>query len=133
MGRYTGPPNQVRRVVLKPAIKRAFWSRERVCQGEKVTLFIETALMPDDVELLVSVRELGSNLLVDEPKGPFRVKGNRCAYEYLVDWEEATLGRPLVLNTDRFMFYFLVEHELFRLSCRSNEMYVDLHDFSRST
>jgi hypothetical protein len=126
MGRYSGSSNQVRRVVMRPAIKRAFWSRERVHQGETVTLFIETMLMPDDVELMVSIRELGSNLLVDEPKGPFRVKGNRCAYEYLVDWDETTLGRPLVLNSDRFMFYFLVEHGPFRLSVRSNEMYVDL-------
>lgn len=133
MARYSETENRVKRVVITPLITRAYWSRDRAYQGEKVKLFIETAKMPDDAELKVSIRELGADTLVDELKGPFKVKGNRCSAEYVIDWDADTLGKPLLLATDRFEFCFLVTHEAFGVSQRSNALYVDLHDFSLSS
>jgi hypothetical protein len=133
MGRYTETENRVKRVVIEPLITRAYWSRERVYQGDTVKLFIETARMPDGAELKVLIRELDGDTLVDEPKGPFKVKGNRCSAEYVVDWDADTLGKPLELLSGRFEFYFLVTHEAFGVSRRSNALYVDLHDFALSS
>lgn len=133
MARYGETADRTKRVTIEPVITRAYWSVPRAYQGQKVKLFIETARMPEGAKLKVEIREIGSDLLVDEPKGPFQVKGNRCSAEYEIDWDEETLGHPLVLATSRFQFYFRVVHEDFKLSASSNPLYVDLHDFTLSS
>lgn len=133
MARYGETADRTKRVTIEPAVTRAFWSVPRAFQGEKVKLFIETARMPDGAKLKVEIRELGTDLLVDEPKGPFQVKGNRCSAGYEIDWDDDTLGRPLVLNSTRFLFYFRVIHEAYRISRDSAPLYVDLHEFTLSS
>ncbi len=132
MARYGETADRTKRVTIEPLITRAYWSTPRAYQGEKVKLFIETSKMPDGSALSVEIREVGSDVLVDEPKGPFKVKGNRCSIEYEIDWDEETLGHPLALATDRFEFSFHVISEAFRVRAQSSPMYVDLHDFSLS-
>lgn len=132
MARYGETADRSKRVTIEPVITRAFWSVPRAYQGVKVKLFIETAKMPDGTELQVAIREVGSDLLVDEPKGPFKVKGNRCSAEYEIDWDPKTLGHPLVLATDKFLFSFHVTCKAFGVSGQSSPLYVDLHDFSLS-
>jgi hypothetical protein len=133
MARYGESAGRTKRVTIEPVITRAYWSTPRAYQEQKVKLFIETARMPEGAELKVEIRELGSDLLVDEPKGPFQVKGNRCSADYEIDWDEETLGHPLALETPRFQFYFRVIHEGFKLTRDSNPLYVDLHDFTLSS
>lgn len=132
MARYGESVDRTKRVTIEPTISRCFWSAPRAYQGDKVKLFIETTKMPDGEELSVEIREVGSEVLVDEPKGPFKVKGNRCSAEYEIDWDEETLGHPLALATDRFQFSFHVISKTFGVRGQSSPLYVDLHDFSLS-
>jgi len=138
MARYSENHDRVKRVVITPEITRAYWSRPRAFQGEKVTLFVETARAPDDLELTIQIWEDGADTgdpdgFVAELKGPHRVKNNRCSKEYTVDFDPETLGREIALEGDRFEFYALVKNEAMKLSARSTLLYVDLHPLSISS
>ena len=61
MARYSENHDRVKRVVITPEITRAYWSRPRAFQGEKVTLFVETARAPDDLELTIQIWEDGAD------------------------------------------------------------------------
>ncbi len=138
MARYSESNDRVRRVVITPELTRAYWSRSRAFQGEKVTLHVELARAPDDLELSIQIWEDGADTgdpdgFVAELEGPHKVKGNRWSKEYTVDFDPETLGRELSLEGSRYEFYFLVKNEAMKLSGRSTLLYVDLHPLSISS
>jgi hypothetical protein len=139
MARYTETTGNLKRVTITPAITRAYWSKSRAFQGDKVRLYVETDKVPDGTEVTIHIREDGADTgdadsFVDEVKGPHRVKDNRLSVEYTVDWDPETLGRTVELEGERFEFYFVVATEaLGGLSQRSTLLYVDLHDLSLSS
>ncbi|MEO7330171.1 MAG: hypothetical protein ABI193_16470 [Minicystis sp.] len=138
MARYSESNDRVRRVLITPEITRAYWSKFRAFQGEKVKLYIETARAPDDLPLVIQIWEDGADTgdpdgFVAELKGPHNVKNNRYEKEYTVDFDPETLGRELILEGSRYEFYFLVKNEAMKISGRSTLLYVDLHPLSISS
>lgn len=139
MARYTETTGNLKRVTVTPAITRAYWSKSRAFQGDKVRLLIETDRVPDGTKVTIQIREDGADAgddegVIDEVKGPHVVKGNRLSVEYTVDWDPETLGRHVELEGERFEFYFVVATDaLGGLSQRSTLLYVDLHQLSLSS
>jgi hypothetical protein len=138
MARYSESNDRVKRVVITPEITRAYWSKPRAFQGEKVKLHLETTRAPDDLPLVIQIWEDGADTgdpdgFVAELPGPHKVKNNRYEKEYTVDFDPETLGRELSLEGSRYEFYFLVKNEAMKLSFRSTLLYVDLHPLSISS
>jgi hypothetical protein len=132
MPKFEEQTGRTKKVVLKPEITRAFWSRRRAWQGAQVKLFIETRYLKEGTPLKIEIWEDGAESKQPEGyvarlNGDYRVKNGRCTADYKIKWDSASLGKDLQLSSDRFEFCFTVTVEKPPLRAKSNLLYVDLH------
>jgi hypothetical protein len=132
--RYNQVNNRVRRVVIEPAITRAFFSQRRAWHGDRVVLHVETRDVPDGAALCACIVEVGTNVTLEgdlrvELPGAHTVANNRCRIEHTLRWDPGTLGRPWQLRGERREFCARVAIARFKLQRDSAPLYVDLHPF----
>jgi hypothetical protein len=132
MADYEEQTGRTKKVVLEPQITRAWWSKRRAWQGEKVKLFIETRYVPDGSVLKVEVWEDGADEgapddFIARIPGTHKVQGNRCEIEYEIKWDQASLGKALKLEGTSYEFAFVASIDKPKLKKQSNLLYVDLH------
>src|SRR6187200_1550234 len=112
MATYTAEAGGLRRVRLDVPV-RAWWSKERAWHGDELTLYVETAYLPDDTPFTIRIFEDGAvpgpedDEFVAEIKD-LKLTNNRAKVPYKLKWDKATRGKELALQTDRFEFYFEV-------------------------
>lgn len=129
MPRNTGSTDHTNRVVIEPAITRAFWSRRRAWNGTEVKLVIETRHVPDDTPVAVALYEDdagegSSDDFIEDVAGDHKIRGNRCTIDYTLRFDHALLGEKG--EGDELEFYFVARVARFTLDRRSNLLYVDL-------
>ena len=132
MPAYEEQTGRTKKIVIEPEITRAYWSRRRAWHGEKVKLFIETRYVPDGTVLKIEIWEDGTDEgapddFISRIPGTPKVQGNRCQIDYEIKWDQATLGKNLEFEGDRYEFVFVVTSDKPPLKKKSNLLYVDLH------
>ncbi|MBZ0116013.1 MAG: hypothetical protein K8H88_03385 [Sandaracinaceae bacterium] len=133
MGLYSGPTDRVNRIVLTPAITRAFWSRRRAWNGADVVMTIETKWVPDGTAVKVAIFEDDSaegneDDFIEELSG-LSIEGGRCVIEHTLEWDAEKLGEEIATEGGELEFYFRVTIEDFDLTKKSTLLYVDLGGF----
>ena len=129
--------DEVRTVVVHPAITRAFWSQSRAWNGGTLRLHIETRNVPDGTPVHVEIWEDDSGEgspddFVAELDQPGTVDRGRCTIEHTLTFDDETMGEPLELEGDTYEFYFRARIDDYGLEARSNLLFVALEEFRPS-
>ena len=129
MGTYSQATGGTKHIVIDPGV-RAYWSRERAWHGEKVKLSVEARHAKDGTKVVVEIREDGA-----DPSSPpvatldkgYALQKGKCAIDYTIKWDKASLGKELELETDACLFYFVAKMDDLEIAQRSeNLLYVHL-------
>jgi hypothetical protein len=131
MGLHSGFTDRTNRIVLRPRITRAFWSRRRAWNGADVVLTIETKWVPDGTPLTVAIYEDDSaegneDDFIEDVPGAFTIENGRCVIEHKLDWTDEVLGAERATEGSEMEFYFLTTIEDLGLKQKSSLLYVDL-------
>jgi hypothetical protein len=133
MASYEAILDGVCRIVLAPAIVRAFWTKRCAWPGDTVGLRIETRHVPDGTRLHLAVLEDDSDegspddAIAELP--PAEIVGNKCAVEYTLDWNAMAQAGDLEVEGDAFEFVFDASIADFGLVRRSTRLYVPVEPF----
>jgi hypothetical protein len=131
MPTYEEQTGRTKRIVIEPEITRAYWSQRRAWHSARVKLFIEARYVPDGTPVKVEIweddtAEGSPDDFIASLPGEHKIKNNRCAIDYQVRWDQASLGKELALEGDEYEFVFVVTIDKPALKKRSNLLYVDL-------
>jgi hypothetical protein len=131
MPRHSGSTDRTNRIVIEPAITRAFWSRPRAWNGADIRLTIETRNVPDATPVKVTVFEAAAGAraaghVIDDLSAGRVIENNRCTIEYHLRWESDAMRDEVARAGGEREFRFRVRIERFELCHDSSPLYVDL-------
>jgi hypothetical protein len=123
-----------RRIQLRPAITRAFWSKRCAWPGDHLFLHVEARHIPDGTPLSIALVEDDTDEgNPDDALGPMAgnhvIEGGKWCSEYVLDLSEAALGTALEVEGDTYEFCFDVTIARYGLCRRSTRLYVPIEPF----